>query len=268
MKKIISRRQFLSASAVAILNIPALQNLPRGQAQADVDPFALREYRNKKGESLAYRLFTPLNYNKEKQYPLTIWLHGSGGDKKIYDKYSSKAAVGNQIGLWRLLALPENQALHQSFVFVPRCPPEKRWDDLRSSHLSGTMRLVLEVLGVLQIEFNIDGKRLSIIGASLGGYGVWDVIAKRTEMFAAAIPICGGGDTNKAASIAKTPVWAFHGERDAAVSVEESRKMIAAIKRAGGNPKYTEYKGVGHNSWDRACAEPELLPWISRQKRA
>jgi predicted peptidase len=88
------------------------------------------------------------------------------------------------------------------------------------------------------------------------------------KMFAAAVPICGGGDESKARMIAQVPVWAFHGEKDEAVRVERSRDMIAAIRKAGGRPKYTEYKGEGHVIWSKVVNEVELLPWIFTQKRA
>jgi predicted peptidase len=85
-------------------------------------------------------------------------------------------------------------------------------------------------------------------------------------MFAAAIPVCGGGNEARASLLVHTAIWAFHGEKDAAVSVERSRKMIAAIRKAGGTPRYTEYKEVGHNSWERAFSEPDLLPWVFEQR--
>jgi len=261
-----NRRHFLCQSAMAVLGACSYQDLSSAQVREDQDLFALREHKSKKGELLVYRLFTPKGYDKKRRYPLTLWLHGSGGDKKIYDLHSPRAPVESRTGLWRLLALPENQAKHEAFALVPRCSPGERWDALKSEQPSITMQLVLEVLNALQDEFSIDSKRLSVIGASLGGFGAWDIIAKRPGMFAAAIPICGGGDPSKGRLIAKTPVWAFHGDQDKAVNVEKSREMIAAIRKAGGNPKYTEYKGVGHNSWERAYAEPDLLPWISRQK--
>ena len=100
----------------------------------------------------------------------------------------------------------------------------------------------------------------------MGGYGTWDMIQRYPEMFAAAVPICGGGDETAADRI-KTPVWAFHGDKDGAVPVSRSRNMIAAIKAAGGQPKYTEYPGCGHNAWSRAFADPELLKWLFSHQR-
>ena len=86
-------------------------------------------------------------------------------------------------------------------------------------------------------------------------------------MFAAAVPICGGGDETRAESIAKVPVWVFHGGQDSVVQTACLRNMVAALKNAGGTPKYTEYPGVGHDSWTHAFKEPELLPWLFAQKR-
>ena len=85
-------------------------------------------------------------------------------------------------------------------------------------------------------------------------------------MFAAAMPVCGGGDESAAPKLTKVSIWAFHGEKDEAVTVERSRRMIGAIRQAGGTPSYTEYKGAGHVIWDRVFSEPELLSWVFAQK--
>ncbi len=102
----------------------------------------------------------------------------------------------------------------------------------------------------------------------MGGHGVWDVISRQPDLFAAAVPICSAGDTRKAPLLIHLPIWCFHGDADPLVPVQHAREMIAAIKRAGGSPKYTEYPGVGHNSYVNAFKEPELLPWLFSQKRS
>src|SRR5207244_7702516 len=119
----------------------------------------------------------------------------------------------------------------------------------------------------LQKEFSIDPKRLYITGLSMGGYGTWDLISRHPELFAAAAPICGGGDEDQAEKIAKLPIWIFHGAKDQAVPVERSRNMVTALKKAGGEPKYTEYPDVGHDSWVRAYKDPELFAWLFAQKK-
>lgn len=130
---------------------------------------------------------------------------------------------------------------------------------------STPMRLTLEVLGKLQKEFSIDDKRLYLTGLSMGGYGTWDLLARHPDMFAAAVPVCGGGDESMAAKMKDVPIWCFHGGADPTVPTQRSRDMIKAIKDAGGNPKYTEYPGVGHNSWDKAYSEKELPAWLFAQ---
>jgi predicted peptidase len=132
-------------------------------------------------------------------------------------------------------------------------------------------------------EFNGDRDRLYLTGISMGGYGSWSVAAKYPGKFAAIAPVCGGvrppptvpvPEAAKltdlsvdpyaaiARSVGKTPVWIFHGGADTVVPTEESRKMNEALVAAGGNVKYTEYEKVGHNSWDKAYADPELMKWM------
>ncbi|HEY7116931.1 MAG TPA: prolyl oligopeptidase family serine peptidase [Tepidisphaeraceae bacterium] len=132
---------------------------------------------------------------------------------------------------------------------------------------STPMRLALEVLDQLRKEFKLDDKRLYITGLSMGGYGTWDVIARHPTLFAAAVPVCGGADESTAPTIKDIPIWCFHGGADPTVPTARSRNMIKALEAAGGQPKYTEYPGVGHNSWDKAYSEPELPKWLFAQHK-
>lgn len=222
-----------------------------------------QSYTNSRGERMPYLLFVPSGYDQQKKYPLVLWLHGGGSrgnDPKVQLTYGEQHGFG-------FLVRSDNQSRYPGFVLAPQCPLNKVWGDPGASNPTAEMKLVLEILSQLQTNYSIDPARLYVMGMSLGGYGAWDIIARRPGMFAAAVPICGGGAPSKAAMITGTAVWAFHGDRDQSVDVGESRRMIAALKKAGGNPKYTEYKDVGHNSWERAFAEPDLLPWLFAQKR-
>jgi predicted peptidase len=100
----------------------------------------------------------------------------------------------------------------------------------------------------------------------MGGYGTWSWAQEKPELWAAIVPICGGGDPAAAEKIKNIPCWCFHGDADKAVAVERSRAMIEALKKSGGKPKYDEYPGVGHNSWDKAYGNPELYSWILEQR--
>jgi predicted peptidase len=102
----------------------------------------------------------------------------------------------------------------------------------------------------------------------MGGFGSWDWATREPDRFAAVVPICGGGDESKADKLTKTPIWAVHGDTDEVVKVEQSRRMIEAIKKAGGDPKYSELKGVGHNSWTPAYSDPKgIVPWMFEQRK-
>jgi predicted peptidase len=106
-----------------------------------------------------------------------------------------------------------------------------------------------------------------VSGNSRGGYGAWQYISVRPDMFAAAIPISGEGDPRFGLKIARVPVWAFHGDQDLNVPVSGSRNIINTMKFAGGKPKYTEYPNAGHDIWKSVTSTPGLLDWLFAQKR-
>ena len=224
----------------------------------DTNMFEKRTFR-----AMPYRLFIPANYDKNKKYPLVLWLHGAWGrgndnERQIIEGNTPGATVWTK---------PENLAKNPAFVLAPQCPAGDRWAT-NDSELKPSKQLetVVELLKDLQKQYSIDAGRLYVAGQSMGGYGTWSLITEYPEMFAAAIPLCGGGNASRAKNLVKVPIWAFHGGDDEAVHVSESREMIEAIKRAGGNPRYSEYKGVGHSVWHQAFAEPELLSWVFAQK--
>jgi predicted peptidase len=236
--------------------------LPCG-AQNKLDGFIARTYK-KGGSKMPYRLFIPPSYDAKMKYPLVLWLHGAG-------------SVGEdnalQISEWSIPGThtwtkPENQAKHPVFVVAPQCPPtEECWDDSTANALGKELQLVLDILDALQKEFNIDAQRLYVAGQSMGGFGTWSLITKRPNIFAAAIPLCGGGNPSLAARASKIPIWAFHGDADEDVPVAETRRMIVAVQKAGGSPKYTEYKGMGHEIWDRVFKEPGIVDWLFAQHK-
>lgn len=226
-------------------------------------------FQNDKGENLNYRLMIPQGYDPQgsEKYPLVLFLHGAG--ERGTD--NTKPLVHGT----KEFAKPENRTKYPAFVLVPQCPDGKRWvevDWTLDSHNqlpedSDTVKLVLQLITKLQKDYRIDQHRQYVTGLSMGGYGTWDLITRHPEMWAAAAPVCAGGDEATAGKIAKLPVWAFHGDKDTVVKPHRSRNMIEAIKKAGGEPRYTEYPGVGHNSWDAAYADPKLLEWMFAQKR-
>lgn len=251
----INRREFCSTFAGAFVFSQA------GSDKREADDFAAATYRNARGETMLYRLFAPRNYDRGKRYPLVLWLHGGAGRGND----NLKQITGGNTNGSHVWTRPENQSRYPCFVVAPQCPENEQWATYERAQTTAQMRLVFEVIADLQKRFSIDAGRLYVAGQSMGGFGTWAAIAERPKMFAAAVPLCGGGDETQAAKLARTQVWAFHGEKDETVSVQRSRDMIAAIRRAGGNPKYTEYKGAGHVIWNNVFNEPDLLPWVFGQ---
>lgn len=210
-----------------------------------------RQYVSKDGRRLRYDIMKPEDYNPQKKYPLVLCLHGSAG--------SSQAA--------RVLAKPTLRAKYHCFVLAPEALVGEAWGERPFDAMTNVQPLVLEIIAALQNEFTIDAKRLYVTGQSAGGFGTYAFIIRNPGMFAAAAPVCGAIDPANADRIARVPIWIFHGDQDPLVPVRNSRDMYDALKKAGSNPKYTEYEGIKHNSWDKAYATEEFWEWLFAQKR-
>ncbi len=154
--------------------------------------------------------------------------------------------------------------------------PEYRWvnvdwgnktPDPQPAQPSAPLRLTLDALAAVRKAYHIDPARIYVTGLSMGGYGTWDIIARRPDLFAAAVPMCGGSDPATAPKIAKIALWAFHGSDDTVVPTVRDHLMLDALKAVGATPRYTEYPGVGHYCWGNAYAEPELVEWLFAQHK-
>ena len=221
--------------------------------------FEARTFVNSKGDTLFYHLLKPLNFDPKKKYPLVVSLPygGQPGTDKIRQIEGAAAA--------ELLSTDHNRKKYPAFLVVPNCPAGSGWGGI--PNYPSVDSLVYEAIMELDKEPAIDIKRRYVTGVSRGGYGAWHFICTRPEMFAAAIPICGAEDPKLAWGIVKVAVWAFHGAKDRNVPVSGSRDMINAIKKAGGDPKYTEYAHEGHSIWSQVSTTPGLWDWLFAQKR-
>ena len=224
-------------------------------------------YKDASGAELNYRLYLPDGIDNVKKCPLLLFLHGAGergSDNKKQLKHCIKDVV----------SYSQNKK-EPIIVVVPQCPENMKWVDVDWSAGSNampespsvSMKMTKEVVEGLVKKHKVDKNRIYIAGLSMGGYGTWDAIQRWPDYFAAALPLCGGGDDKMADRIRNVPIWAFHGDKDTAVKVERSRAMIDAIKKNGGNPKYTEYPGVGHDCWTATFKNPEVLGWLFAQKK-
>lgn len=221
-------------------------------------------FKNDKGETLPYRLFVPPNYDRKKKYPLVVYLHGGGG---VGDDNLKQIQGGNGY-LIDFFTQAESQTRYPAIVVAPQSAGNG-WIGRPFLPPAPTrqLQLVVDLIGDLQRSYSIDGKRLYVAGQSLGGFGTLAIVAEFPKLFAAGVPLCGGADESKVLSIMKTPLWVFHGEKDEVVPVDSSRRIVAAIKKAGGKVKYTEFPGAGHNIWLNVVKEPELLSWLFAQHK-
>ena len=226
--------------------------------------FEAREH--KSDWMMPYRLFRPETTRKA---PLMLYLHGSGG---LGDDNLKQLSFGNRFGT-RVWLLPENQ---KRFPCVLAPQTDRGWirydfSQQPAKEVPGFgegARLALEIVDGLRREFRIDERRIYIAGNSMGGAGVWNVLANRPNFFAAAVVCCGGESSDDGTGSAATPLWDFHGDADEVVPVSSSRDRIAARRKAGGHPIYTEYAGVDHDGATRlAFTEPELPKWVFSQRR-
>ncbi|MEJ2902913.1 prolyl oligopeptidase family serine peptidase [Pedobacter panaciterrae] len=193
---------------------------------------------------LKYLLYLPENYNKDDQqkFPVVLFLHGSGerGDDV------SKVAVNG---------LPKLIADGKKFPFIvvsPQVPEGERWES------TDLMRLMKDI----KKKYRIDEDRLYLTGLSMGGYGSWDMAMKYPQMFAAVVPICGGGDVSKVWAIRHTPVWVFHGGKDNVVPLKASQDMVNALKPINPDVKFTIFPEDGHDSWTSAYNTDSLYTWL------
>lgn len=218
-----------------------------------VDGFVAREFRGA-ADVLPYRLYIPESYDAARAYPLIVYLHGAAG---VGRDNVAQISGGNRLGshLW---TSPEVQARQPSFVLAPQSV-DKGWQPRAP--------LVIDLIGALGREFNLDRTRYYVTGQSMGGYGTWDLILRWPDLFAAAMPLCGGGRPGEVGAIRDLPIWVFHGARDQTVPVEQSRQMVDALRQVKSEVKYTEYPDVGHDVWTRAYREPELVAWLFAQRR-
>ncbi|UZR94282.1 prolyl oligopeptidase family serine peptidase [Chondrinema litorale] len=232
------------------------------------DAFETDSFTSENGGILPYRLLKPLEYDADKKYPLVIFLHGSGERGEDNSSQLKNAAS--------VFLDEEIREKYPAFVLAPQCPENDRWSlhhegDITEKYFlseepSETMKLLMELIQSTQESYNIDEKRLYVTGLSMGGQGVYDLLLRNSDTFAAAVVVCSFTDIRKAGALVDTPIWIFHGEDDNVVPVDNARVMVNTLDVLGAKPRYTEYTATGHNSWDKAFSEEKLFPWLFKKK--
>jgi predicted peptidase len=194
-------------------------------------------------------------------WPLLLFLHGAG-------------ERGDDLGLVEVHGpaklLDEFPELSRCVFVAPQCPAESWW---RSAALSA-------LLDEVMASEHVDASRVYVTGLSMGGYGAWNLLAHRPELFAAAVPICGGGEIGRLWKELETgfelaallrakdvPVRAYHGDADDVIPLGESRLLVRALREVGADVELTVYPGVEHDSWTRTYADPHVYEWLFAQRR-
>lgn len=226
----------------------------------------------KEGEhSLPYRFHQPEKLERGKRYPLVLFMHGAG-----------ERGLDNRRQLYRLAGVKFWEK-YPCYVLSPQCPPKNNsipyseyvWvdtefgDSVHSMKIFPTwsMKLAMDLLDKVIKSNKIDRSRIYVTGLSMGGFATWELIQRMPDKFAAAVPVCGGGDLEYAPKLSLIPLWVFHGDADKRVPVQRSRNMVEAITKKGGHPNYTEFPRVGHDSWTLTYKNSEMWDWMFTQSK-
>jgi predicted peptidase len=240
----------------------------------DYGLYQRREFTSVSGQKLPYRILFPENYNPTKKYPLLLFLHGGGERGNDNEKQLVHGA--------KQFLTEENRKNFPAIVVFPQCPVESYWGNVKidrstspltltfdySQPQTPALKAAIELVQFLIKEEGVNEKQVYIAGLSMGGMGTFEAVYRYPKLFAAAVPICGGGDAVRYDKrINKIPFRIFHGSADAVVDVKYSQQMVEKLKALKATVLYTEYPGVNHNSWDNAFAEPDFLNWMFANKK-
>jgi predicted peptidase len=200
-----------------------------------------------------YMLFVPQGYKPDgRPWPLMLFLHGLG------------ECGHNELERVKIHGPPGFVDSKPDFPFIvvtPQCPPPK--GAMKDVPTAWKPEELIQLVDHVEKNLNVDRTRVYVTGLSMGGFGTWRLVAAYPERFAAALPICGGGEpAAMAPTLRRVPIWAFHGERDPTVPVERSREMVEAVRCAGGDVRLTVYPSVEHNSWKQTYDNPEVYKWL------
>jgi len=219
-----------------------------------------------------YVVYVPRGWSADRSWPVILFLHGAG-ERGMDGMHQTVVGLGNAVR-WHPERFP-------AVIVFAQCPEEDRW-------IGAPLAAAMQALHRATKEFHGDRDRTYLTGLSMGGYGTWHAAMAYPERFAAIVPVCGGvlkpdtatsvrqspltaGAKDPYAATAEKvkhlPIWVFHGDADATIPVSESRRLVDELRKRDADVRYTEYPGVGHDSWTRAYDEPGLWTWMLNQQR-
>jgi predicted peptidase len=224
------------------------------------------------GDTLRYRLLLPENFDSSRSYPFVLFLHGAGergndnakqlvhGAKLFLDSAARKKYPAivvfpqcDSLGYWSNVLIKTNDSTKKrEFEFQEGGEP------------TAAMNLLLQWLPAFEKQFHLLPQQRYVMGLSMGGMGTFEIVRRKPGYFAAAVPICGGAHPKTASAMKQTNFWIFHGQMDDVVPYQFSERMMKAfsVLYVKAEVSLTLYEDANHNSWDKAFAEPDLLPWL------
>lgn len=234
--------------------------------------YEAKNYITPQGDTLRYRELKPEKIQEGTTYPLVIFLHGSG------ERGSDNTAQLTHGA--KMFTNPVNREKFPAYVIFPQCPKDAYWAMPTrpknfvegepfplNAPMSKPLGLVEQLLHKIVIDYPIDMNRIYIVGLSMGGMGTFDFVCRNPNLFAAAVPICGGIHVQRLSNLqSKTAFRIFHGDADSVVPVTFSREAYLMLKATGANVEYIEFPGVNHGSWQPAFNRDDFMTWLFQQK--
>lgn len=197
---------------------------------------------------MPYLIKYPKGYSADKKYPALLLFTGAGSRGQ-----DLSGMLGNPF-----FKITDKHDDFPFIVFAPLCYKDS-WFDL--------FETLIQFAYFINDRQDVDKSRFYAMGASMGGYATWQMGMSCPELFSAIVPICGGGMYWNSNRLNTVPVWAFHGDIDYTVFVEESKKMVDGVNKNGGNAKLTVYENCGHDAWSETYGNTEVFKWMLSHKK-
>ncbi len=269
----------LSIAAQTFAQLAHTSNLKPAEEATTIPANVISSYEAKwfmnGNDTMPYRLLLPKNYDSSKQYPLILFLHGKG--ERGYDNEKQLLHGG------ALFVRDDLREKFPAFVVFPQCSENSFWSNVKITEDPATKKRNFEfqadgeptqaMTGAIDLtkkllsDYPVKKDQVYVMGLSMGGMGTFEIVRRMPNTFAAAISMCGGADTTTGKAIKKTAWWIIHGAKDEEVSPKFSENMVMELRKYYGvEMEYTIYPQAGHNCWDPAFKEPELLPWLFQQQ--
>jgi len=225
-----------------------------------------------------FRLIVPPAWDGRARLPLVVVLHGSNGN---HDSVLSNPGVIEQAQArgWAVLSpmgYSPNSGWgnHLPVVLANGTQPRPRPSTIAGIVLpqdgvdpEPAERDVLRTIALVRAEYPIDGRRIYLLGNSMGGEGTWHLAARFPGLWAAVAPAAGAiaPEHYPYAALGKLPVLAVHGQGDTIVAYDASRDMVERLERQGGNARLLRVIDGGHDAVYKVL--PDVFNFFARHAR-